>query len=117
MSSRLKPHTFFTDGYCKLGQMRNFVIFFSGENFNLEFDGKVQPVGFFAVRRVEAETEELASEAVVNQLKNEPELVVAMVTESQINPTMTVKTVHEMPLAHKNEFTVLEFYAMAENES
>ena len=38
------------------GNMRNFVVFVQGENFNLEVDGKLQPAGFFASRRIEAET-------------------------------------------------------------
>jgi len=47
--------------------MRNFVVFVQGENFNLEVDGKLQPAGSFVSRRIEAETEEEASSAVVAQ--------------------------------------------------
>lgn len=96
--------------------MRNFVIFVNGENFNLEVDGEVQPAGFFATRRVEAETEEIASDVVINTLKNEPELTVATVIESEVNPTITVKVVHEMPLSHKNEYTGFQFYPMIEDD-
>lgn len=94
--------------------MRNFVIFVHGENYNLEVEGKVQLAGFFATRRAEAETEEEASEAVLNQLKNEPELSAATTVESEIDPSMNVKVVHEMPLAHKNEYTGFTFYPMEE---
>ena len=54
--------------------MRNFVIFMQGENFNLEVDGIIQSAGFFASRRVEAETEEEASSTAITQLLMEPEI-------------------------------------------
>ena len=54
--------------------MRNFVIFVQGENFNLEVDGIIQPAGFFASRRVEAETEKEASGTAIAQLLTEPDI-------------------------------------------
>jgi len=94
--------------------MKNFVIFVHGENYNLEVEGKVQPAAFFATRRAEAETEEEASEAVVSQLKNEPELNVATIVESEIKPTISILVAHEMPLSHKNKYTGFTFYSMEE---
>lgn len=94
--------------------MRNFVIFVHGENYNLHMEGKVQLAGFFATRRAEATTEEEASDSVLNRLKNEPELCVASILESEVEPIMNVKVAHEMPLSHKNEYTGFTFYPMEE---
>ncbi|MCG7938115.1 MAG: hypothetical protein N0C88_04560 [Candidatus Thiodiazotropha lotti] len=93
--------------------MRNFVIFVQGENYNLEVEGKVQLAGFFATRRAEAESEEEASEIVLNQLINEPELCAAT-TVPGAKPSINVKVAHEMPLEHKNEYTGFTFYPMEE---
>lgn len=54
--------------------MKNFVVFVQGENFSLEVDGKLQPAGFFASRRIEAENEEEASSTAMAQLLKEPEI-------------------------------------------
>ena len=88
--------------------MRNFVIFIEGENFNLEVEGVSRPVGFFASRRMEAETEEAASSAVLSRLLSEPEI------EGKALPgyTVFVKMVHEMPLDHKNEYHGFTFFPM-----
>ncbi len=90
--------------------MRNFVIFVQGENFNLEVDGKRQPAGFFASRRAEAETEEEASRAVIEQLLTEPEI------KGKALPgyTMVVKVAHEMPIGHKNIYSGFTLYPMDE---
>ena len=52
------------------GHMKNFVVFVQGENFELEVDGKLQPAGFFASRRVDAETEEEIMQEIINFRKN-----------------------------------------------
>lgn len=90
--------------------MRNFVIFIEGENFNFEIDGKWRPVGFFTSRRIEAETVEQASSAALTQLLSEPEV------DGKALPghTVIVKMVHEMPLAHKNEYHGFTFFPMEE---
>ena len=90
--------------------MRNFVVFVQGENFNLEVDGKLQHAGFFASRRIEAETEDDASSTVMTQLLKEPEL------EGKALPdySMIVKVIHEMSLEHKNTYTGFTLYPMEE---
>ncbi len=94
--------------------MRNFVIFVHGENYNLEVEGKVQLAGFFATRRAEAETEAEATAIAVSQLKNEPELSVTTIVESEKDPTISIMVAHEMPLAHKNKYTGFTFYPIKE---
>ena len=88
--------------------MRNFVIFIQGENFNLQVDGKVQPAGFFASRRVEAETETEAANAVKELLLTEPELE----GKALPNYSMLVKVAHEMPVKHKNTYSGFTLYPM-----
>lgn len=90
--------------------MRNYVIFLQGENFTLEVDGKIQPAGFFATRRVEAETEDDASNIAKVRLLAEPEL------EGNALPdySLEVKVAHEMPLEHKVRYSVFVPYAMEE---
>lgn len=90
--------------------MRNFVLFVQGENFNIEVDGEIQPAGFFASRRVEAETEEDASRTVIAQLLKEPEL------NGKALPgySMVVRVAHEMPIEHKNIYSGFTFYPMKE---
>ena len=90
------------------GHMRNFVVFVQGENFNLEVDGKLQPAGFFASRRIEAENEEDASSAAIAQLLMEPELK----DKALFNYNMIVKVAHEMPLEHKNTYSGFTLYPM-----
>lgn len=90
--------------------MRNYVIFVQGENFNLEVDGKTQPAGFFASRRVEAETEEEASSAVITQLLTEPEIKGKELSDY----SMLVKVAHEMPIEHKNTYSGFTLYPMEE---
>ena len=90
--------------------MRNFVIFIQGENFDLEVDGKLLSAGFFATRRIEAETEEEASSIVMAQLLNEPELE----GKSRPDYNMIVKVIHEMPLEHKNTYSGFTFYPLEE---
>jgi len=92
------------------GHMKNFVVFVQGENFELEVDGKLQPAGFFASRRVDAETEEEASNAAMAQLLKEPEL------EGKALPdySLIVKVAHEMPLEHKNKYSGFTLYPMEE---
>jgi hypothetical protein len=90
--------------------MRNFVVFLQGENFNLEVDGKLQPAGFFAFRRIEAENEEEATRAVMAQLLKEPELE----GKALPNYSMIVKVAHEMPLEHKNTYFGFTPYPMEE---
>lgn len=90
--------------------MRNFVVFVQGENFNLEVDGKLQPAGFFASRRIEAETEEEASSVVIAQLLKEPGLGGKALPDY----SMVVKVVHEMPLEHKNTYSGFTLYPMEE---
>mgnify|MGYP006095862669 CR=1 FL=1 len=89
--------------------MRNFVIFVHGENFNLEVDGKIQPAGFFASRRVEAETEEASSTAIA-ELLLEPEIENIELP----NFSMLVKVAHEMPIEHKNTYSGFTLYPMEE---
>ena len=90
--------------------MRNFVVFVQGENFNLEVDGKLQTAGFFASRRIEAETEEEASSVAIAQLLKEPEL------EGKALPdySVIVKVAHEMPLEHKNTYSGFTLYPIEE---
>lgn len=90
--------------------MRNFVLFVQGENFNIEVDGEIHPAGFFASRRVEAETEEDASRTVIAQLLKEPEL------NGKALPgySMVVRVAHEMPIEHKNIYSCFAFYPMKE---
>ena len=90
--------------------MRNFVVFVQGENFNLEVDGKLQPAGFFASRRIQAENEEKASSAAIAQLLKEPELE----GKTLANYSMVVKVAHEMPLEHKNTYSGFTLYPMEE---
>ena len=90
--------------------MRNFVIFVQGENFSLEVDGKVQPAGFFASRRVEAETEEEASSRAVAQLLAESEIK----HKELPNYSMIVKAIQEMPPEHKNTYSGFTLYPMEE---
>ncbi len=90
--------------------MRNFVIFIEGENFNLELEGASRPVGFFASRRIEAETEAEASSAVLALLLSEPEIA----GKALPGHTVFVRMVHEMPLAHKNEYHGFTFFPMEE---
>ncbi|WP_232522449.1 hypothetical protein, partial [Marinimicrobium alkaliphilum] len=93
------------------GHMRNFVAFVEGENFKLEVNGKMQLVGFFASRRVEAETEEDASRAVIEMLLAEPELE----GNALPNYTMSVKVAHEMPIDHKAKYSGFTFFPMEES--
>ena len=90
--------------------MRNFVVFVQGENFNLEVDGKLQPAGFFASRRIEAENEKEASSAAIAQLLKETELE----GKALSNCSMIVKVAHEMPLEHKNTYSGFTLYPMEE---
>ncbi len=92
------------------GLMKNFVIFIQGENFNLEVDGLIQPAGFFASRRVEAETEEEASSAAIAQLLTEPEIK----NNELPNYTLLVKVANEMPIEHKNTYSGVTLYAIEE---
>ncbi len=66
------------------------------------------PVGFFASRRIEAETEEAASSAVLMRLLSEPEIDGKALTDY----TVFVKMVHEMPLDHKKEYYGFTFFPM-----
>jgi len=70
----------------------------------------LQPAGFFAARRMEAENEEKASSAVMSKLLKEPEL------EGKALPdySMVVKVVHDMPLEHKNTYSCFVLYPMEE---
>lgn len=90
--------------------MRNFVIFVQGENFNVEVDGEIQPAGFFASRRAEAETEDEASSIVIAQLLTESEIKGKELPDY----TMLVKVAHEMPLEHRNTYSGFTFFPMAE---
>ena len=90
--------------------MRNFVIFMQGENFNLEVDGETQPAGFFASRRVEAATEESASEVAIDKVLAEPKLK----DKALPNYKVQVKVAHEMPLEHKNSYSGFTLYPMEE---
>jgi len=93
--------------------MKNFVVFVQGKNFNLEVEGKLQPAGFFASRRIEAETEEEASSAVMAQLLKEPELEGKALPEY----SMIVNVAHEMPLEHKNTYSGFTLYPMEDTQS
>lgn len=88
--------------------MRNFVVFVHGENFNLEVDGKLQPAGFFASRRIEAESEDEASSAAIAKLLKEPELE----GKALLGYSVVVKVAHEMPLDHKNTYSGFTLYPM-----
>ena len=90
--------------------MRNFVIFLEGENFNLEVDGKIQSVGFFASRRVEAETENEASNIAIELLLKEKELECNTLQDYKVS----VKVVNEMPIEHKNTYSGFTFFPMEE---
>lgn len=90
--------------------MRNFVVFIQGENFNLEVDGIIQPAGFFASRRIEAETVEGASSAAIANLLTEPEIK----NKELPNYTMLVKVAHEMPIEHKNTYSGFTLYPLEE---
>lgn len=90
--------------------MRNFVVFIQGENFNLEVDGIIQPAGFFASRRIEAETVEEASSAAIANLLTEPEIK----NKELPNYTMLVKVAHEMPIEHKNTYSGFTLYPLEE---
>jgi hypothetical protein len=90
--------------------MRNFVIFLQGDNFQLDVDGETQRAGFFATRRVEAENEEAASDLAIARLLAEPELQGKALPDFVV----AVKVVHEMPMGHKNAYTVFEAYPMEE---
>lgn len=88
--------------------VRNFVIFFQGENFSLEVDGELQPAGFFTSRRIEADNEAEASRLAIAQLLAEPML------EGRALPGYSVRVLvaHEMPLSHKNAYKSFSLYSM-----
>ncbi|WP_444893314.1 hypothetical protein ACJJIE_01725 [Microbulbifer sp. TRSA001] len=88
--------------------MRNFVVLVQGENFNLDVEGVIQPAGFFATRRAEAETEEEASSQVISQLLTEPEIS----GKGLPGHTILVKVAHEMPIEHKNTYSGFTFYPL-----
>jgi hypothetical protein len=90
--------------------MRNFVIFLEGENFNLKVDGKIQSVGFFASRRVEAETENEASNIAIELILKEKELEFNALQDYKVS----VKVVHDMPIDHKNTYSGFTFFPMEE---
>ncbi|CAN0604989.1 unnamed protein product [Ectocarpus sp. 12 AP-2014] len=90
--------------------MRNFVVFIQGENFNLEVDGIIQPAGFFASRRIEAETVDEASSAAIANLLTEPEIK----NKELPNYTMLVKVAHEVPIEHKNTYSGFTLYPLEE---
>ncbi len=90
--------------------MRSYVVFLQGGNFNLEVDGRVQPAGFFASRRVDAVDREQASKEAVARLLNEPEL------EGKLLPnySIVVKVIHEMPREHDNTYSGFTLFPMDE---
>jgi hypothetical protein len=88
--------------------MKNFVLFLEGENFNLEVGGITQRVGFFTSRRVEAETEDEASNIAIELLLKEKELEFNALQDYKVS----VKVVHEMPIDHKNTYSGFSFFPM-----
>ncbi len=92
--------------------MRNFVVFVEGSNFNLEIDGKIQLMGFFATRRVEAKTEDEAANIVLERIVKEPELGISNNAVQGIESSLNAKNVYEMPPDHENKYHGFTFFPM-----
>ncbi|WP_300433011.1 hypothetical protein [uncultured Thalassolituus sp.] len=79
-----------------------------------EVNGKVQKAGFFATRRIEADTEYEAAQIVIHQLKVELELCADSTLIFGVEPELEVKMTHEMPKEHKNIYSGFTYYPIEE---
>ena len=94
--------------------MKNYAIFLHGENFDIQYRGKRQPVGLFTTIRVEAETDEAASQMAVKVLEADPALAEAFLPNASTTPTIQVKVVHVLEPSNKMKNTVHTFFAMSD---
>lgn len=76
--------------------MKRYKVFVRGENFLLNLDGENQKVGFYTTRFVEAENEEAAEYAVMDMLRDDPQLARSVLNESSDPPMMYADEVEEL---------------------
>lgn len=94
--------------------MKNYAVFLHGENFDIHYQGKRQPVGFFTTVRVEAASEKEAANLAVKVIENDPELLEAFQPEASTAPDLRVKVIHELEPNNKMRNTGHVFFTMDE---
>jgi hypothetical protein len=92
--------------------MKNYAVFLHCENFDIQYKGKKQPVGFFTTVCVEAETNEAASQLAVQVIESDPTLADAFALVASTKPLIEVKVVHELEPGNKMKSTTYIFFTM-----
>lgn len=76
--------------------MKKYKVFARGKNFLINLDGVNQKVGFYTTRFVKAENEEAAEYAVMDMLRNDPQLVKGVLNEESDSPMMCAEEIEEL---------------------
>jgi hypothetical protein len=94
--------------------MKNYAVFLMGEDFMLPNNGSKELCGFFITVRVEADTEDEAGAAVLEVLKEDPQLADAFKAGSPKTPRIEVRVLHELLPENKMKNTEYTFFPMEE---
>jgi hypothetical protein len=94
--------------------MKNYAVFLHCENFDIQYKGKKQPVGFFTTVRVEAESDDVASRLATQTIEADPTLSEAFAPNASTKPTIQVKVIHVLEPSNKMNNTAHTFFAMSE---
>ena len=94
--------------------LRNFAVFLMGQNFLLEVDGHESLQGFFVTVRVEEADEGAAAIAAIKRVRSIDLIAMALSRTLDLQPTIEVRVVHELPESIKMKDTELSLFAMSE---
>ncbi|MDM5263992.1 hypothetical protein PF327_07245 [Sulfurovum sp. XTW-4] len=72
-----------------------FIVLLRGENFEINYDGKIQNVGFMTTRTVKASNSEEAELAAVELIKNDDYLIQMVVKDSTLTPKIYLEEIAE----------------------
>jgi hypothetical protein len=67
-----------------------------GQNFLLNYEGKVQRLGFYTTRFVEADNEAAAEEKALARLRDDPTLRAAVLNEQSDPPMMFIEEISQL---------------------
>lgn len=93
--------------------MRKYRVLINGENFLLNFDGRVQKMGFYTNRFVEADNPEDAEQVAIEMMRREDKLKQIVLNDQNDPPKLFVEEIAEVEQLETQQG--LSFYSEDEN--
>jgi len=90
----------------------NYAIILEGQNFEVNFDGEIQNLGFYTTRIVKANSIDEAEDKAIQLIRNAQSLINMMVENSQFEPRIDIDRVYKASWWKRTGGKGYSFYPM-----